>query len=123
MLEHQIVAVRVQELHVRVTHREQDIRILDRDAGVVLRRDVGERLLHQVKAALDRGQEELLLGTEEAEHVGLRHANSPCYPVDGGAVEPAEGELVHGCLDERVPALGSRDALARVCACRCAGHR
>ena len=70
-----------------------------------------ERLRDALEAALDRSEEQLTLAAEQAEHVRLRDADAPRDPVDRRAVQAAVRELVHGRLDQRVPALGGRDAL------------
>ncbi len=72
-----------------------------------------EHLLHPLEAPLDGGQEQLALAAEQAEHVGLSDADLPRDPVHRRSVQPAVGELVDGGIDQRIPALGGRDALTR----------
>ena len=70
-------------------------------------------LLREAKVALDRRQEQLALAGEETEHVGLRDTHPSGDPRNGGAVQATVRELVDRRLDQRVPALGGGDALAR----------
>ena len=49
--------------------------------------------------------EELLLGAEQLEEVGLRDADLLGDRLDRRAVEPADRELAHGDLDDLAPAL------------------
>src|SRR5579872_7297045 len=62
-------------------------------------------------AAVNRGQEQLELAGEEAEHVRLRNPYAACDPLDRRAMQPTVGELVHGRLDQRVPAFCRRNTL------------
>ena len=82
-----------------------------RSPGRTPRRRLVNVSVDQLEAALDRRQEQLALVAEQAEHVRLCDADAPRDPVDGRAVQPAVGELVDRRLDQRVPALGRRDAL------------
>src|ERR1700737_83402 len=65
-------------------------------------------LAHQrervLEAALDRGDEELLLRTVETEEVGLRDADPPCDVVGRGAVEAPGCKLDRGGLEDLLPA-------------------
>ena len=67
-----------------------------------------------VEAAADGGEEEVALGREEAEDVGLGDADVGGDRRDLRPLQSAVGEVVDGGLDQRVPALGCRDALARL---------
>jgi hypothetical protein len=109
-LEHEQVAIRLQALHVHLRHRHHHPRLAFplrcQDGGrVVLLSGLCEQLDRQVEAALDRGDEQLTLGAEQAEHVRLRDADAPRDPVDWSAVKSGVGELVDRRLDQRVPAL------------------
>jgi hypothetical protein len=90
----------------------QDVAALADQTRLEVGRRAGERLPHQLKTALDRGQKQLLLRAERAEHERLRHAHAARDAIDRGAVQAGVGELVHGRIDERLPALDGRDALA-----------
>ena len=66
------------------------------------------------------GDEELLLGAEELEQVGLRHPDLLGDRVDRRAVQPAYGELAHGDLDDLAPPVLFADPRCRhLCHVRC----
>ena len=111
MLEHQVVAVGGEQLDVGVAHRGEHVGVRRCGGRVELVGGACEGLRDALEAALDRGEEQLALAAEQAEHVRLRDADLPGDPVDGGAVQAAVRELVDRRLDQRVPALGGRDAL------------
>ncbi len=107
VLEHQIVAIVVQQRLIAAAHRLQRILAVGRAAtrGVV-RGGVAEHLRDHLEAAIERGQEQLQLGAEEREHIGLGDADALRDALHRGAVQPAVRELVHGGRDQLLAALG-----------------
>ena len=105
VLEHQVVAIRLEQLHVGLAHRRQHVRVGLGDRRVELGRAPRERLGDQLKPALHRRQEQLALVLEQAEHVRLSDADAARDAVYRRAVQAAVCELVYGGLDQRGPAL------------------
>ena len=114
LLEQQEVAVLVELLDVGVGHRRERRAVGYCDRRVELGGRLNEHLVDLLKAPLDRLQKQLALGAEQAEHVRLGDPDPARDPVDGRPVQARLRELVDRCLDQRVPALGGRDALTRL---------
>ena len=74
-----------------------------------LRAGLGRRLAEDRHGALEAAphgrDEEVLLGAEELEQVGLRDADPLGDRLDRRAVQAADGELVDGRLDDLAAAL------------------
>ncbi len=106
VLEHQVVAVAGEQLHVGAAHRLQGVLAVGGRAPLAV---VGGGALEGVgdpfEAALQRGEEQLALVAEEREHVRLGHPHAAGDALHGGAVQAAVGELVHGGRDQRLAAL------------------
>jgi hypothetical protein len=114
VLEHQIVAVGVQQLEVGGTHGAQDVAPGERGLRGISGGRSGERVRDEVECAGNGRLKQLLLRAKEAEDVGLGNADLASDPIDRRPMQASVGELVHRGLDQRVPALGGRDARTRL---------
>ena len=97
VLEHQVVAVGGEQLHVRVPHRLQGVLAVGGPAPLaVLGGGALERAGDPFEGALQRREEQLALVAEQREHVRLGHPDAARDALHRGAVQAAVGELVHG---------------------------
>src|ERR1700722_10620035 len=114
VLEHQEVAVADQHLLVSAAHRvERVLAVLSGAPFGVVGGGAAERLGDALKAALQRGEEQVELAREEAEDVRLRDADATRDALYGRSMQAAVRELVHSGGDQLLAPLSSGYAPAR----------
>jgi LppP/LprE lipoprotein len=114
VLEHQVIAVAAQELLVRHPHGLQGVLAIVRATGAELLGGPPEAVGDPLEATLERREEQVALGWEQAEDVRLGDTDAAGDALDGSAVQTSVGELVHGRRDQLLAALGSGNPAARL---------
>ena len=106
VLEHEVVAIAAQQLLVGDPHRLERVLARLRRAPL-LERFGGRRegVCDPLKASVQRGQEQLALAGEEAEHIRLSDSHAARDALHRSPVQPPVRELVHRCGDQLLAAL------------------